>query len=162
MAVDLEPSCWASSAADCSWPSSQDAANFRSFLNALAAALHDNVNKSPSRGHAALSPISDEASAVSDAASGGTQSEAASDFVLSVAAAALPTTQCDGGVEEHAMYCSDEALYLAQCNAGLWNVSVCNCCAFTTWFNLDSLCSSDANLVVRDALLHTALTWLFL
>ena len=149
--MDLEPSCWASSAADCSWPSSEDSANFRIFINALAAALNQKMSKGPTRRHA-KPPLADESSTTPDEASLVNKSDEESGFVLSVAAAALPATQCDGGAEEHAKYCSDEDLYLAQCSAGVWNVSVCNCCAFTTWFNLDSLCSSDANLVVHELL----------
>ena len=41
------------------------------------------------------------------------------------------------------MQCSDESTYLEGCASGTLNVSVCNCCAFTTWFDLGTLCSSN-------------------
>jgi len=109
--VDLEPSCWANESSTCFWPSSQDAAHFRSFLDDLAAGLS-------SHGKA-----------------------------LSVAAAAFPVTQCPGGQAQYDALCQDEVAYLEGCAStdhnDVYNVSTCNCCSFTTWFQLDSLCAGD-------------------
>mmetsp|Transcript_44808 Transcript_44808/g.90514 ORF Transcript_44808/g.90514 Transcript_44808/m.90514 type:complete len:347 (-) Transcript_44808:454-1494(-) len=118
VALDLEPSCWAANPADCTWPSSQDAAAYRSFVNALADALH------------------------------------VQDKTLTVAAGAWPETQCVGGEGEWRAFCEgQEKEYLYSCGGGggarVYNTSTCNCCAFTTWFELDSLCSSGADVIVN-------------
>ena len=74
---------------------------------------------------------------------------AAEDKSLSVAVAAFPPTQCSRGFEEYEAFCADEESYLASCSeSGAYNVSLCNCCAFTTWFNLKELCSGAESFTV--------------
>jgi hypothetical protein len=68
---------------------------------------------------------------------------------LSVAVGADPETQCEGGFAMQEAFCTNEDSYLSNCGNGIYNMSICNCCAFTTWFNLEWLCDTEVDLVVN-------------
>lgn len=65
---------------------------------------------------------------------------------LSVAAGSYPVSQCDNGFPQYEL-CADE--YVAKCRDGTYNISTCNCCGFTTWFEPTGLCATKADRIVN-------------
>jgi len=85
---------------------------------------------------------------------------------LTVAAGGYPVSQCDGGEAQYRL-CTED--YASQCARDALNVSTCNCCAFTTWFEPSSLCRTRADRIVNmdtymhapfdETLFHGAMDW---
>jgi hypothetical protein len=58
---------------------------------------------------------------------------------LSLASASYPPANCEGGYPQFAR-CDEK--YAENCASGDLDISTCNCCAFTTWFNASLVRSS--------------------
>ena len=116
--LDLEPSCWASNASSCAWPSRADAASYVAFLADLRAALRPPPETSATT-----------AAPRADAEDRSRRASAVPPTRLTVAAAGYPVTQCDGGFAQAASCAESGAAdgYPAACESGAWNVSECNC-----------------------------------
>ena len=65
---------------------------------------------------------------------------------LSVAAGSYPVAQCDNGFPQYEL-CADE--YVPKCRDGTYNISTCNCCGFTSWFEPTGLCATKADRIVN-------------